>query len=552
MTGFSTVPHGGRLVRLVADPDRAAELKAASRDWLSWDVTPRQLCDLELLLNGGFSPLTGFMVRADFDSVCARMRLADGTLWPIPITLDVTEAIAGRLSPGATLALRDPEGVMLAALHVAEIWQSDREAEALAVYGSADRAHPGVARLLDRTHPVYVGGTVEGLQLPLHYDFRSLRLTPEEVRAELAQAGWKRTLAVHAHEAMHRAEHEATWRAARGEQASVLLHTRVGLSNAGDAEHYTRVRCHVAAAAQFPPGAAKHALLPLAARSAGARDAVLDAIVAKNYGCSHLLVGGPDETPEAVTRAALDLLREHEAELHVGAVSWASAVNGGPARRLFPSELHRLLVTNQPVPDWFTFDEVAQTLRGAVPPRERQGFTIFFTGLPSSGKSTIANVLRVKLLELGSRRDVTLLDGDLVRKHLSSELGFSREHRDLNIRRIAFVASEITRHGGVAICAPIAPYAATRKEARSMIEPHGGFVLVCVSTPLDICEQRDRKGLYAKARAGIVREFTGVSDPYEVPDDAELAIDTSKLSAEEAAHVILQYLQKEGYLAAGA
>jgi len=570
MTECSILAHGGALVDLIADPERAADLTTASRDWPSWDLTPRQLCDVELLLNGGYSPLRGFMGRRDYESTCGRMRLADGTLWPIPITLDVAADRAERLERGAVLALRDPEGVMLAALHVEDIWQPDREAEAEAVYGTSCRSHPGVARLLGEAQPFCVGGTLEGLQRPLHYDFRSLRLTPRALRAESARLGWRRTAAVQTSQPLHRAELESTWRAAREAEAGLLIHPPVGLSSAGDVAHYNRIRAYTSVLQHYPEGTAKLALLPLAPRLAGAREALWRAIVAKNYGCTHLLAGrdhadlGVDGEgrPFCEPAAPHDLLLAHQGELGVGIVPWRPMVYledrraymledevpaGARPVTLPAAELRRLLARGTPIPRWFTFDDVGQALQQTHPPRRRQGFTVFFTGLPSSGKSTIANVLRVKLLEMGGR-GVTLLDGDLVRKHLSSELGFSREHRDLNIRRIAFVASEITRHGGVAICAPIAPYDRTRKDARAMIEPHGGFVLVCVSTPVDICETRDRKGLYAKARAGIVREFTGVSDPYEVPDDAELALDTTKLSPEEAAEAIIGYLQKEGYL----
>ena len=199
------------------------------------------------------------------------------------------------------------------------------------------------------------------------------------------------------------------------------------------------------------------------------------------------------------------------------------------------------------IPSWFTYPEVAAELRTSYPPRSHQGFTVLFTGLSGAGKSTIASILLTKLLEEGGR-PVTLLDGDLVRKNLSSELGFSKEHRDINIRRIGWVASEITRNGGIAICAPIAPYEAIRQEVRSLVEPLGGFILVHLSTPLDVCESRDRKGLYAKARSGLLKEFTGVSDPYEVPERAEVRIDTSRLSAEAAADLVLLHLRAEGYL----
>jgi sulfate adenylyltransferase len=571
VTDHLIAPHGGQLVNLLVDADRAAKLKEASREWLSWSLTPRQLCDLELLANGGFSPLRGFMTRADYESVCERMRLADGTLWPIPIMLDVPEEMAHKLGSGATLALRDPEGVMLAALHVDEVWRPDLTAEARAVYGTTKAEHPGVAHLQSRTHPYAVGGRVEALDLPIHYDFRALRLTPHEVRAEFARLGWRRVVAFQTRNPMHRAHQELTLRAAREVEANLLVHPVVGMTKPGDVDHYTRVRCYQALLGRYPQQTVKLALLPLAMRMAGPREAVWHAIIRKNHGCTHFIVGrdhaGPGKdstgTPFYDEYAAQELVRQCESELKVTMVPFRNMVYiqdldtyvpddqipaGSKVLDISGTELRRRLADGREIPAWFTFPEVVEELRRSHPPRRRQGFTVFFTGLSGSGKSTIANALLVKFLELGGRQ-VTILDGDLVRKHLSSELGFSREHRDLNIRRIGFVASEITRNGGIAICAPIAPYDATRKEVRAMVAPTGGFVLVHLATPLDVCEGRDRKGLYAKARAGILKEFTGISDPYEAPTDAEVVIDTADTSPEEAVQQVLLYLERAGYIA---
>ncbi len=565
-------PHGGTLVNLLVDAERAGALAAASRDWPSWSLTPRQQCDLELLANGGFSPLRGFMTRAEAEAVCGSMRLADGTLWPIPIVLDVPEEFARALGAGTTLALRDPEGVMLAALHVAEVWRPDRRAEAEAVYGTTSREHPGVAHLLDRTHPWAVGGRLEAVQLPAHYDFRTLRLTPAELRGEFARLGWRRIVAFQTRNPMHRAHQELTLRAAKEVEANLLIHPVVGMTRPGDVDHYTRVRCYQALLSRYPLHTVKLALLPLAMGMAGPREAVWHAIIRKNHGCSHFIVGrdhaGPGSdgggTPFYEPYAAQELLHKHETELGVTMVPFRMMVYledrdryvpedevpaGARALNLSGTELRRRLADGREIPRWFTFPEVAQELQRRHPPRHSQGFTLFFTGLSGAGKSTIANVLLVKFLEMGGR-PVTLLDGDIVRKHLSSELGFSKEHRDINIRRIGFVASEITKNGGIAICAPIAPYDAVRKELRAMIEPLGGFVLVHVATPLPVCEQRDRKGLYAKARAGLLSEFTGISDPYESPADAEVVIDTTDLTPEEAAQQIILHLEREGYVGA--
>ncbi len=566
-------PHGGELVSLLADPERANELTKQSTDWPSWDLTERQICDLELLISGGFSPLRGFLGSADHASVCESMRLTDGTLWPIPVTLDVPEDFAAKLEPGTSIALRDGEGVMLAALHVEELYRPDLEAEARAVFGSVDPVHPGVAHLLQRTHPVYLGGRLEGLQPPLHYDYRDLRHTPAQLRAQFADKGWRRVVAFQTRNPLHRAHQELTLRAAKQVEANLLIHPVVGLTRPGDVDHYTRVRCYQAILPGYPHGTAMLSLLPLAMRMGGPREAVWHAIIRKNHGVSHFIVGrdhagpGKDATGKDFYGPydAQQLLKEHQDELGVQMVPFQMMVyvedrdtympvdevpEGARTLDISGTEQRRRLAEGGDLPEWFTPPAVALELRRSYPPRAQQGFTVFFTGLSGSGKSTIANVLLVKLLEMGGR-PVTLLDGDLVRKHLSSELGFSKEHRDINIRRIGYVASEITKNGGIAICAPIAPYDATRKHVRGMVEPGGGFLLVHVATPIEVCEVRDRKGLYAKARAGILKEFTGISDPYEAPTDADVTIDTGMLTAEEAAQEVILHLEREGYIGGG-
>jgi sulfate adenylyltransferase len=563
-------PHGGTLVSPLVSATRAREIRKASRDWPSLDLTPRQLCDLELLLNGGFSPLSGFLGRADYERVVAEMRLADGTLWPIPVMLDVDDEMASRLGPGAFLALRDAEGVMLAALHVEDLWQADREHEAEEVFGTTSREHPGVSHLLGATRAWYVGGHLEGLALPHHYDYQTLRLTPAELRERFARRGWRRVAAFQTRNPMHRAHLELTVRAAKKVEANLLINPVVGMTKPGDVDHYTRVRAYQAIMDRYPPNTAELALLPLAMRLAGPREAVWHAIIRKNHGCTHLIVGRDHAGPGSDSSGrpfygpyeAQELVAAHEAELGVGMVPFQMVVylpdedryvpedevpEGAKTLSISGTELRRRLADGREIPEWFTFPKVAEELRRTHPPRARQGFTVFFTGLSGSGKSTVANVLQVKLLEMGGR-PVTLLDGDLVRKHLSSELGFSKEHRDINIRRIGFVASEITKNGGIAICAPIAPYNAVRQAVRAMIEPLGGFTLVHCSTPLRVCEQRDRKGLYAKARAGILPEFTGISDPYQPPADAEVVIDTTDISPDEAANQIILHLEHEGYI----
>jgi sulfate adenylyltransferase len=461
---------------------------------------------------------------------------------------------------------------MLAALHVEELWQPDRRDEAMAVYGTTSPKHPGANYLLEQTNPWYVGGRLEGIQRPTHYDFRTLRLSPSELRAEFMRLGWRRIVAFQTRNPMHRAHQELTLRAAKEVEANLLLHPSVGMTKPGDVEYYVRVRCYETLLSKYPKDTVKLSLLPLAMRMGGPREAVWHSIIRKNYGCSHFIVGrdhaGPGNDaagkPFYGPYAAQELLETHQKEIGITMVPFQMMVyledkdvyvpedqvpEGSRVLNISGTELRTRLSEGREIPSWFTFSEVAGELRRSYPPRKHQGFTVFFTGLSGSGKSTIANVLLIKFLELGGR-PVTILDGDIVRKHLSSELGFSREHRDINIRRIGFVASEITKNGGIAICAPIAPFDEVRKQVRAMIQPHGGFILVHLATGLEACEKRDRKGLYAKARAGLVKQFTGISDPYEVPKDADVTLDTNELTPEEAAQEIFLHLEREGFIGA--
>ncbi len=565
-------PHGGLLVDLIVDGGRATELKELSATWPSWQLTRRQLCDLELLTCGGFSPLVSFMGRSDYRSVCDSMRLADGVLWPIPVTLDVPEEVVALAESAGTLALRDSEGMMLAALHVTEAWQPDLRAEATAVFGTADTAHHGVEYLLHHTHPWYVTGVLEALQLPEHRDFRTLRLTPAQVRAEFARRDWHNVVAFQTRNPMHRAHQELTLRAAAEVNANLLIHPVVGLTKPGDIDSYTRVRCYQAILPSYTDHGAMLSLLPLAMRMGGPREALWHAIIRKNYGATHFIVGrdhaGPgldsNGRPFYVSYHARDLLLDHSPELGIGVVPFRQMVYVHDTNRYVPedeapqgahlgyisgTQVRQRLAEGRELPPWFTSPEVAAELRRSYPPRSEQGFTVFLTGLSGAGKSTIAAALLSELLERGGRH-VTVLDGDVVRQHLSSEMGFSREHRDRNVLRAGFVAAEITKHGGIVICALIAPYDAARIEVQKMVQQHGGFVLVHVATRLEVCEDRDRKGLYAKARNGLLPDFTGLSDPYEDPSEANLVIDTCTASPEQAAAQIIDHLCQLGYLKA--
>jgi sulfate adenylyltransferase len=563
-------PHGGAFKECLLSPMQVEELKLAARHFPSWALTDRQLCDIEMLLSGGFTPLEGFMAQADYESVLHEMRLDNRTLWPMPITLDVTEAFAEGVKSGDKIALRDPEGVLIAVLEVSDKWTADRELEAQLVYGTNDPFHPGVDYLLHKAHPVYLGGRVLGVEMPAHYDFKPLRHTPKELREQFEKSGWRQIVAFQTRNPMHLAHQELALRAAQVSEANLLIHPVVGPTQPGDIDHHVRVRCYEYLLKRCPKEAVALSLLPLAMRMAGPKEALWHAIIRKNYGCTHFIVGrdhaGPGKNREGRSfygpYDAQSLVAKYQGEIGIQMVPFPEMVYVRERNSYMPedevepgqtvwtisgTELRRRLFEGIEIPDWFSYPEVVEELRRAYPPKISQGFTIFFTGLSGAGKSTIAKAVAAKLMEKG-RRSMTLLDGDVVRKNLSSELGFSREHRDLNILRIGFVASEITKHGGIAICAPIAPYEKTRREVQEMVSQWGGFIEVYVSTSLEACEARDRKGLYAKARAGIVKNFTGISDPYEVPQAPALTIDTEDLTPEEAALTVISTLAELGYI----
>ena len=555
---------------LYVSPESAQKLKAEAGNMPSWDLSPRQLCDLELLMNGGFHPLKGFLSEADYDAVVATMRLADGTLWPMPITLDVSEKFAATIEPGQDIALRDAEGVILAVMNVTDKWSPDKATEAEKVFGADDLAHPAVNYLHHRAGPVYLGGPITGIQAPVHYDFRARRDTPNELRAYFRKLGWRKIVAFQTRNPLHRAHQELTFRAAREAQANLLIHPVVGMTKPGDVDHFTRVRCYEAVLDKYPAATTTMSLLNLAMRMAGPREAVWHGLIRRNHGVTHFIVGRDHAGPGKNSKGedfygpydAQDLFRQFEAEMGIEMVDFKHMVyvqeraqyepadeieEGVTVLNISGTELRRRLREGLEIPEWFSFPEVVEQLRLRYPPRSQQGFTVFFTGFSGSGKSTIANALMVKLMEMGGR-PTTLLDGDVVRKHLSSELGFSKEHRDINIRRIGYVASEITKNGGIAICAPIAPYASTRRAVREMIEAVGAFIEVHVATSLEECERRDRKGLYKLAREGKIKEFTGISDPYEVPQRAELVVETENVDVDNCAHQVLLKLESMGLI----
>ncbi|MGN6481470.1 bifunctional sulfate adenylyltransferase/adenylylsulfate kinase [Luteibacter sp.] len=557
-------PHGGVLKDLYLPEAEAREARHASGALPGVELDHRHLCDLELLLDGAFSPLGGFMGQADYDAVVDHLRLADGTLWAMPIALDVSEATAAPLRVGHDIVLRDIQGTAFALLTLSDIYRPDKAREAMAVYGTLDRDHPGVADLF-RRGDVYLGGRLRGLQRPSHPDFADLRATPREIRAFLAAQGWDRVVAFQTRNPLHRAHVELTRRAMERAQGNLLLHPVVGRTKDGDIDTYTRVRCYRALLAHYPAGSVKLAVLPLAMRMAGPREALWHAIIRKNFGANHFIVGrdhaGPGKDasgrPFYAPLAAQALVQAHADELGITVLPFAPMAFS-PARQAYVSadelregetvsdvsgsELRKHLRDGSPIPAWFTYPEIGAILRQRFPRGGDRGCAIFFTGLSGAGKSSIARAIMAAILE-NTGRKVSLLDGDEVRRTLSAGLGFSRADRSANILRIAYVASEVVRHGGIAICAPIAPYADDRAAARALVEAHGDFIEVHVSTSLDVCEARDTKGLYAQARAGVLKQFTGVSDPYEVPATPELRLDGGESTPMSLAASIMELLR---------
>jgi len=532
----------------------------------SLTLTQRQLCDLELLMNGGFSPLDTFMNRQDYERVVNEMRLAEGTIWPMPIVLDVKEKDLKKIQLDSKIALRDPEGFALAILDVNEIWQPNKLLEAEKVYGTTDITHPGVNYLLNQTGNYYITGKLTKIQALQHFDFVELRKTPDELKKYFKENNIEKIVAFQTRNPMHRAHLELTVRAAKELGAHLLIHPSVGLTKPGDVDYFTRVKCYKKLLNYYTEGSTTLSLLPLAMRMAGPREALWHAIIRKNYGCTHFIVGrdhaGPGKDRNGMDfydpYAAQELVKEYANEVGITMVPFKEVVyvqnddtyqpideieSGKKILSISGTQLRKLLNEGDEIPEWFSFPEVVAELRKVYPPRAKQGFTLFFTGLSGSGKSTLAKAVAVKLSELQDR-SVTILDGDIIRTHLSSELGFSSEHRSLNVRRVGFVASEITKNRGVAICAMIAPYARDRNYNRELISASGNFIEIYVSTPFDTCADRDTKGFYNLAKEGKITGFTGIDDPYEIPERAEIVIDTTRYSISEGVDQILNYLRQ--------
>ena len=527
-----------------------------------YNLKDRQLFDLEMLMVEGFKPLTGFMNEDDYQSIVLDMRTVDGDLFPIPIVLDVPDS--ADFEVGESILLCDQYGNPLAVMDVESRYQPDKAKEVEGVYGTSDMLHPGVRYVMNQMHDTYIGGTVHKLQLEARHDFKDLRYTPAELKEVFKEKGWDEVVAFQTRNPMHRVHFELVKKAHEKTGAPVLVHPVVGMTREGDIDYITRVHTYRVVCEKYGKDFTFLSLLPLAMRMAGPREALWHMIIRKNYGATHFIVGrdhagpGKDSNGEPFygPYEARDLAEQYAEEVGITVVpsdelayveSRGEYVSIDELKEdeevlgISGTEFRRRLFAGEDIPEWFSFPESIAELQVGVAKQRRRGVTIFFTGLSGSGKSTVANILASKLLELQDR-EVTLLDGDVIRNHLTSELGFSKEHRDLNVQRVGYVASEITKHGGIAVCSLIAPYAQAREKARELVERQGTFVEVYISTPLEVCEERDVKGLYEKARKGLIKGFTGIDDPYEEPQGAELVIDTGTDSPEVFTQQIIDFL----------
>jgi sulfate adenylyltransferase len=559
-------PYGGKLVDLFVNKP-VDEFRDYASHLHSVQLSERQACDLELMVTGAFSPLNRFMGQADHISVLRDMRLTNGYLFPISVTLSVVPDRAIHLDQD--IALRDSRNELLAIMTIEEVYEWDLSEEASAMLCTDDPRHPLVAEMF-RWGKLNISGPIQAIKLPRHYDFQELRLTPSQTRARLEDLGHKNVIAFQTRNPLHRAHEELTKRAIQELDGVLLLHPAVGMTKPGDVDHYTRVRTYVAmAAGYYDSNRILLSLLPLAMRLAGPREALWHALIRRNYGASHMIIGRDHASPGTNSMGqpfyqpydAQALVQQFSEELGISVLAFNELVYipdedryeelsklSGKSRTLSLSGSQvrdEYLQRGKTLPGWFTRPEVAAILEETHPPRHKQGVCVWFTGLSCAGKSTTAEILTELLLENG--RQVTLMDGDVVRTHLSQGLGFSKEDRDINVRRIGYVAAEIVRHGGAVICAAVSPYRATRNDARNMVgDDH--FIEVFVDTPLEVCEQRDTKGMYAKARRGELTNFTGVSDVYEIPQDAELVLDAVGRTPEENALLVLDYLERAGLI----
>ena len=558
-------PHGETLVSFHLSADELSEYSELSNNISSLTLSLKQQCDLEMISNGAFSPLSTFNNQKDYQEILLKNKLSNGLVWPIPIVLDVPDQFLKSLDKNEYISLRNTEGFLLAILKVKEFWAPNKKEEANLVFKSNDLNHPGVDYLFNHTNNNYISGELVPIHENKYFDFTHLRKSPQEVRDFFRLNNWKDVIAFQTRNPMHRAHYELTKLAMDEHNSKLLIHPVIGMSKPGDIDHFTRVKCYQHIIKYYPENSVELSLINLAMRMAGPKEALWHAIIRKNYGCNRIIIGrdhaGPgvnaEGKPYYQPYDAQELIAQYQEELEIKMVPFKEMVFAKNKKTYLPldkteqddsieklsgTQFKELLQQRTEIPTWYSFPEVIHELRKRFPKLHNQGLTVFFTGLSGAGKSTLANAIMYKLMETEDR-PITLLDGDIVRQHLSSELGFSKEDRDIHVKRIGYVASEITKHGGVAICAPIAPYSNTRKVVRNMIDEVGSFVEIHVATPLSVCEERDTKGLYKQARAGKILDFTGVSDPYEEPENPEITVDTSDITVEESSALILDKLR---------
>lgn len=530
----------------------------------------RQLCDLEMLMNGGFHPLQGFLGEADYEAVVNNCRLSDGNVWPMPIVLDISEEDSRVFHLHDRINLYHTDGTLLAVLTISDLWRPDKEREARLVFRTTSQDHPGVDYLFNKVKEYYVGGKVEAVSFPPHYSFEDLRKTPNELKNYFSERRIEKIVAFQTRNPMHQAHVALTRVAAEKVGGHLLIQPVVGMTKPQDIESFVRVRCYRKILQHFPQDSTTLSVLPLAMRMAGPREALWHAIIRKNYGCTHFIVGRDHAGPGKdrfgnhfyEPYEAQELVSQYQEELGIIMIPFEEMVYVESTESYLPAdevqagekiltisgtELRRRLHEGLEIPFWFSYPEVIDELRKTYPLPSEQGITIFFTGLSGAGKSTVAAALNEKLQEKQSR-SISLLDGDEIRKHLACELGFSKKDRALNIRRVGFVANEITKNRGIAICALIAPYEEDRRYNRDLINSSGNYVEIFLSTPLSICEKRDPKGLYAKVRKGMIKNFTGIDDPYEIPEAPDLSLDTSEITVKECVDRIIEHLEQKKLL----
>jgi sulfate adenylyltransferase len=563
-------PYKGKLQNTLPDETEKQLLKQKAGNLVQIALSERSLLDFELLANGGLSPLKGFMNKKDYDLVLEKMETSEGIFWPVPVCLDIDQKTYEAVKNKKQAALTDEEGFQLAIIEIEDIWKADKAKEALKLFDTDNTEHPGIKYLKTKTKDYYIGGTIKAIELPVHYDFRLMRFSPEELRQTFVKSGWQDIAAFQTRHPLHRLQFELCLNIIKDHKKKLLINQIAGETKPEDFDRFTRIRATQKIIDKFPLNSSRLNILPLYLRFAGYKDALFHSVISKNYGCSDFIVGHGHSNPMFNDRSGYfydnELIKKRTKEfskeigINIISVSEMRYVyfeeeyqfidqipDSMQSLSISGEEIRKRIKLGKNIPSWASFPEVIKEIEKNYPPPSRQGFTIFCTGLPSAGKSTIAKVLYSKFLEIG-KRPVTLLDGDIVRRNLSKELNFSKEHRNINVERIGFVANEITKNRGIAICAPIAPYAHTREKIRELIEPNGGFIEVFVSTPLSVCEGRDRKGMYEKAKKGLIKDFTGVDDPYEIPENPEVTIDTTMFSPEECAQQVIQELTRLGYL----